>query len=176
MCHHFFSNVIIYLLLIVTQAKEKQKITNPDLALVKLQNWCAYQERCQQEARDKLYELGLWPEALENIISKLIEDNFINEERFAMQFAHGKFSIKKWGRIKIKIELKQRRISDYCIKKALQQIDEDVYIATLQKLIETKRKQISEKNPVKLKYKLLTYAAGKGYEKDLIMDVLNEKD
>jgi len=160
----------------VTQAKEKQKITNPDLALVKLQSWCAYQERCQQEARDKLYELGLWPEAVENIISKLIEDNFINEERFAMQFARGKFNIKKWGRIKIKIELKQKRISDYCIKKALQQIDEETYMATLQKLLETKRRLTSEKNPIKLKYKLLTYAAGKGYEKDLIMDVLNKED
>lgn len=153
--------------------KEKQKITDPNLALAKMQSWCAYQERCQQEARDKLYEFGLWPEAVENIISKLIEDNFINEERFAMQFARGKFNIKKWGRIKIKIELKQRRISEYCIKKALQQIDEEEYIQTLQKLIETKRKQITEKNPIKLKYKLMTYAASKGYEKYLIMDVLN---
>lgn len=159
--------------MIVADAKEKQKITDPNVALVKMQNWCAYQERCQQEARDKLYELGLWQEAVESIISKLIEDNFINEERFAMQFARGKFSIKKWGRYKIKMELKQKRISDYCIKKALQQIDEKDYIKTLQKLIETKRKQSGEKNPIKLKYKLMTYVANKGYEKDLIMDVLN---
>lgn len=156
------------------EKKEKPKITDPHLALVKMQSWCAYQERAQQEARDKLYELGLWPEAVENIIAKLIEDNFLNEERFAMAFAHGKFSIKKWGRIKIKMELKQKRVSDYCLKKALQQIDEREYMATLKKLIEAKRKLTKEKSAVKLKYKLMNYALSKGYEKDLVFDVLGE--
>ena len=93
--------------------KEPIKITDPHLALVKMQGWCSYQERSQQEARDKLYELGMWTDAVENIISQLIQDNFLNEERFAMTFAHGKFAIKKWGRIKIKQELKQKRVSDY---------------------------------------------------------------
>lgn len=172
----YFSNVINYLLLKVLEKKEKIKVTDPEVALVKMQNWCAYQERCQQETRDKLYEFGLWPDAVENIISKLIEDNFINEERFAIQFARGKFNIKKWGRIKIRIELKQRKISDYCLKKALQQIDEEAYIQTLKKLIDLKRKSINEKNPIKLKYKILTYVAGKGYEKDLIMDILNSEE
>lgn len=157
-------------------SKEKTKITDPDVALVKMQNWCAYQERCQQDARDKLYEFGLWPGAVENIISKLIEDNFINEERFAMQFARGKFNIKKWGRIKIRIELKQKRVSDYCLKKALQQIDPDEYLATLKKLIEAKRKLVKEKNQIKLKYKLMSYALSKGYERDLVMDILNFKE
>jgi regulatory protein len=90
-----------------------------------------------------------------------------------MQFARGKFNIKKWGRIKIKMELKQKRISDYCLKKAMQQIDETEYIQTLQKLIAAKRKLIKEKNSIKLKYKLMSYALSKGYEKDLIFDVLN---
>jgi regulatory protein len=158
----------------VFDKKEKPKITEPHLALVKLQNWCAYQERAQQEVRDKLYELGMWPEAVENIIAKLIEDNFLNEERFAMAFARGKFSIKKWGRIKIKMELKQKRVSDYCLKKALQQIDETEYMATLKKLIDAKRKLTKEKSPVKLKYKLMSYALSKGYEKDLVFDVLGD--
>lgn len=166
-------NVNNYLLLSVFEKKEKQKITDPNLALVKMQSWCAYQERCQQDTRNKLYELGLWPDAVENIIAKLIEDNFLNEERFAMQFARGKFNIKKWGRIKIKIELKQKRISEYCLKKAMQQIDDDEYIKTLNRLLEVKKKLIKEKSPIKLKYKLLNYAASKGYEKDLIMNVLN---
>ncbi len=170
------SNVIKYLLLCVFEKKEKPKITEPHLALIKMQSWCAYQERAQQEARDKLYELGMWPEAVENIISKLIEDNFLNEERFAMQFARGKFNIKKWGRIKIRMELKQRRISDYCLKKALQQIDEMEYIKTLKKLMDVKRKLLKEKNHIKLKYKLMSYALSKGYEKDLIFDVLNDKE
>lgn len=160
----------------VPEKKEKVKITEPHLALLKLQSWCAYQERSQQEVRDKLYELGLWTEAVENIIAKLIEDNFLNEERFAMTFAHGKFAIKKWGKIKIRMELKQKRVSEYCLKKALAQIDDTEYISTLKKLIASKRRSITEKNPVKVKYKLMSYALSKGYEKDLIFDVLGDTD
>ncbi len=155
------------------EKKQPIKITDPHLALIKMQSWCAYQERCQQDARNKLYELGLWPEAVENIIVKLIEDNFLNEERFAMQFAKGKFNIKKWGRIKIKQELKQKRISEYCLKKALQQIDEEEYIVMLTKVIATKKRLMTEKNLIKLKFKLATFAISKGYERDLVFDVLN---
>ena len=155
------------------EKKQPIKITDPHVALIKMQSWCAYQERCQQDTRNKLYELGLWPEAVENIIVKLIEDNFLNEERFAMQFAKGKFNIKKWGRIKIKQELKQKRVSDYCLKKALQQIDEEEYMDTLTKVIATKKRLIAEKNPIKLKFKLAIFAISKGYERDLVFDVLN---
>ena len=158
------------------EKKAPIKITDPHMALMKMQSWCAYQERAQQDARNKLYELGMWEEAVENIIVKLIEDNFLNEERFAMQFARGKFAIKKWGRIKIRQELKQKRVSDYCLKKALQQIDETDYINTLKKLIETKRKLIKEPNKIKLQYKLMNYVLSKGYEKDIVFDVLNSKE
>lgn len=162
--------------LFVFEKKVQIRITDPHLALVKMQSWCAYQERSQQDARDKLYELGVWTDAVENIIVQLIQDNFLNEERFACSFARGKFTIKKWGRIKIKQELKHKRVSDYCLKKALQQIDEAEYIDTLKKLIETKRKLIKEPNKIKLQYKLMNYALSKGYEKDLVFDVLNNKD
>jgi regulatory protein len=160
----------------VFEKKPAIKITDPHLALIKMQSWCAYQERCQQDARNKLFELGLWPEAVENIIVKLIEDNFLNEERFATTFARGKFTIKKWGRIKIKQELKQKRVGDYCLKKAMQQIDETEYMATLKKLIDSKRKFIKEKSPIKLNYKLMNYVLSKGYEKDLVFDILNNKE
>lgn len=160
----------------VFEKKAPIKITDPHVALMKMQSWCAYQERAQQDARNKLYELGMWEEAVENIIVKLIEDNFLNEERFAMQFARGKFAIKKWGRIKIRQELKQKRVSDYCLKKALQQIDETDYINTLKKLIETKRKLTKEPNKIKLQYKLMNYVLSKGYEKDIVFDVLNSKE
>ena len=100
----------------------------------------------------------------------------MNEERFAMSFARGKFSIKKWGRIKIKQELKQKRVSEYCLKKALAQIDEAEYINTLKKIIESKRKLIKEPNKIKLQFKLMNYALSKGYEKDLVFDVLNNKE
>lgn len=158
------------------EKKAPIKITDPYLALMKMQSWCAYQERAQQDARNKLYELGMWEEAVENIIVKLIEDNFLNEERFAMSFARGKFTIKKWGRIKIKQELKQKRVSDYCLKKALQQIDEVEYVNTLKILIEKKRKLIKESSEIKLQYKLMSYAISKGYEKDIVFDVLNSKE
>lgn len=158
------------------EIKPPLKITDPHLALMKLQSWCAYQERCQHDVRNKLYEIGMWQEAVENIIVKLIEDNFLNEERFAMAFARGKFNIKKWGRVKIKQELKQKRVSDYCLKKALQQIDETEYITTLKTLLEIKGKLIKEKNPIKFKYKLISYALSKGYERDLIFDILNFKE
>ena len=158
------------------EKKPAIKITDPHLALIKMQSWCAYQERCQQDARNKLFELGLWPEAVENIIVKLIEDNFLNEERFATAFARGKFTIKKWGRIKIKQELKQKRVGDYCLKKAMQQIDETEYMATLKHLLDSKRKLIKEKSPIKLNYKLMNYVLSKGYEKDLVFDIMNNME
>ena len=156
--------------------EEKKKIiplSDKD-ALLKLQNWCAYQERCQQEVRDKLYDFGLHSNSVENIISELITTGFLNEERFAKAFAGGKFRIKKWGRIKIKIELRKKRVSDYCIKKGLQEIDEKEYLNTLTKLAEIKLKTISEKNALKKKYKLTRYLLSKGFEGDLVKDIVDE--
>lgn len=113
--------------------KKKIRITDEKLALRKAESYCAYQERCQQEVRDKLYEWGLWKNAVENIIAKLIQDNFLNEERFAKAYAGGKFRIKKWGKVKIKLELKKRKISDYCIRQAMKEIDGPDYEKELKK-------------------------------------------
>lgn len=157
-------------------SSQQPKITDPVLALEKLRRWCAYQERCQQEVRNKLYELGLWPEAIENIIVSLIEENFLNEERFAIAYARGKFKIKHWGKQKIKTSLKQKRVSDYCIKKALSLIDGDEYIQVLEKVAQTKLKSIKESHPLKRKYKLIQYLMSRGFEKDLIDDVLNQNN
>jgi regulatory protein len=155
------------------EEKNKKKL-NVGQATLKAESYCAYQERSQQEVRDKLYEWGLWPDAVENIIAELITKNFLNEERFAKAFAGGKFRMQKWGRMKIKIALKQKRVSDYCIKKGLQEIDEDDYLKTLRGILEKKSTQLAEKNPIRKKYKLIQYAAAKGYEQDLIMDTLKE--
>ena len=157
------------------QENEKKKI-NPNEALLKMQSWCAYQERCQQEARNKLYEWTLKPIEVENIISELISQNFINEERFAVAYAGGKFRVKKWGKHKIVAGLKLRKISEYCIKKAMNEIDSTDYINTLRKLILTKKNQLNEKNLIKQKYKLLQYAYSRGFEQDLILDVLKEDE
>ena len=153
------------------ETKPKRKLT-PGQALTKAESTCAYQERCQQEMRDKLYEWGLYSTDVENIIAKLITDNFLNEERFAKAYAGGKFRIKKWGRVKIKIELKKRKISDYCIKKAMQEIDDKDYIKTIKDLIDKKSKEIKGGKDYIRKYKIAKYIASRGFEQDLIWDVL----
>lgn len=137
-----------------------------------MKNWCAYQERSQFEVRNKLVEYGIFNEEAENIISQLIQENFLNEERFALAFARGKFRIKRWGRIKIKLELKQHKVSEYCISKALKQIDDNEYFATLEKIIEKKTKEVKESNKIKKQYKIIKYAMSRGYEQDIIMDAI----
>lgn len=144
------------------------------MARQRIENWCAYQERAQQETRNKLYEYGLHEADVEQIISELIGENFLNEERFAIAFAGGKFRIKKWGKIKIKLELRQRKVSDYCINKALKQIPDKDYFSTLETIILQKSKLVKESNKIKKHYKLLQYASSRGYEKDLIVEVLKE--
>lgn len=148
------------------------KITDPKVGLTKAESYCAYQERSQQEVRDKLYEWGLWPDAIEQIISRLIEDNFLNEARFANAYAQGKFNQKAWGKIKIKQGLKLKRVPDVLIKKALLGIDLDNYLEALSKLLQKKATTITEKNELKRRYKLQQYAMSRGYEAELIADVL----
>lgn len=141
-------------------------------ALLKAESWCAYQERSQQETRNKLYEYGLHQNEVEELISELIVTNFLNEERFAMAYVSGKVNIKKWGRIKIKQGLKFKKVPDKLIAKALNSIDGDKYLANLLATAEKKLRVLSEKDPLKKKYKLITYLQTKGFEKDLIFDVL----
>jgi regulatory protein len=157
------------------EEKLPQKLT-PGQALQKLRHYCAYQERCHSEARDKAYGYGLRKTDVEELISSLIQDDYLNEERFAIQFAGGRFRMKQWGRVKIRYELKMKQISDYCIKKALKEIPEDDYEATLQKLAEDKKRTLkSEKNIFIKKRKLQDYLRQKGFESDLIAGVVNEK-
>ena len=94
-------------------------------AIQRIRHYCAYQERAQQEVRDKLYELGMTMDEVEEIMSDLIAENFLNEERFAVQFAGGHFRIKGWGRVKIQHALQQKRVSKYNIKIGLKAIEED---------------------------------------------------
>ena len=138
-----------------------------------MENFCAYQERCHKEVAQKLYDLHMIPEAREKITLHLLQHNFLNEERFSKAFARGKFSIKNWGRIRIVNELKFRNISPYNIKTALKEIDEDEYLNTIQKVAEKKWALLKEPNAFKKRSKLLTYLSSKGYESELIYDVVN---
>ncbi|MGO1586127.1 MAG: regulatory protein RecX, partial [Mesonia sp.] len=120
-------------------------------ATLKLMNYCAYQERCHQDVEQKLIELRMIPEARQQIIHTLLEENFLNEERFAQSFARGKFRIKKWGRIRIQRELKRRKVSRFNIITALKEIDDTEYIETLDQLFKKRLESLTEKNPQKLK-------------------------
>lgn len=149
-----------------------KSLLNFEQALAKARNYCTYRERCQQEVRETLSTFNVNANYIEDIISQLINDNFLNEERFAKMFAGGKFRIKKWGRVKIKLELKKRNISEYCIKQALKEIDEQSYLQTLKKIIEVKYRSAKLVNPVKRNYLLSRFAISKGFESDIVWDIL----
>lgn len=154
----------------------KKIILDYKSALLKAQKHCAYQERSQQEIRNKLYEWGLHAAEVEEAIVELIGANFINEERFAIQLASGKFRIKHWGKIKITQALKAHNVSQYCIKKALQQIPDEDYLESLKKILQKKQASINGKlTPLKAR-KLAYFAQSKGYESELIWKVLKIED
>lgn len=158
--------------------KKSSIISDTKIGLIKAQKYCAYQERCQQEVRNKLYEWGLWKDAVEEIISELINENFLNEERFAIAYAGGKFRIKKWGRTKIKLELKKRNISDYCIKKALKEVVDKEYEASLKKIIKDALKKYPLKRggmqKVNQNFKIAQYAISRGYEAEMVWEAIKE--
>lgn len=147
----------------------KKWISKQD-ALKKLQRYCAYQDRCHKEVRSKLLDLGLYGADLEEVMTDLIRDNFLNEERFARSYARGKFRMKKWGRVRIKQELKQRKISDYCIRKAMEEIEESEYQETLKKILEKRLPMLKETKAYQQRKKLADYAVRRGYEIGLAWD------
>lgn len=149
-------------------------MVNP-IALEQLRKYCAYQERCHKEVRSKLLSLKVYGDELEEVISCLISENFLNEERFARSYARGKFRMKQWGRIKIKQELKKRYISDYCIKKAMSEIDEKEYSATLQRLMEKFDEQHQTVDKRKHRQKKITSLQRKGFEISVILDLLQQQ-
>lgn len=149
------------------------KYYSKDEALQKAKQYCAYQERCHSEVKEKLYSLGMNKKEVDELLSELISENYLNEERFAIQFAGGKFRIKQWGCVKIKYALKQKQVSEYCIKKALKTIDERDYIKTAEKLFEQKLKTLrSEKNIFIKKRKLQDHLLQKGFETSIINNLI----
>ena len=150
------------------------EIITVEKALLKAYKYCAYQERCQQEVREKLYTMGLSSEEIENIIVRLIEENFLNEERYAIAFCGGKFRINQWGKIKIKHALKQYQISDYCINKGMAIINLDDYDALILELITKKNKSLNDSNKLMRAKKIQAFMYARGFEQDLVMPVLRE--
>ena len=147
----------------------------PSQALLKAANYCAYQERCHSEVLKKLSEWGIWGIDAQEILLTLIEQNYLNEERFAIAFAGGKFRVKHWGKVKIKLELKQRDISEYCLNKALNEISDQDYLHTLNEQIDKKWAETKDKNLLSKRAKVARYVIGKGFEQDLIWNILRNK-
>jgi regulatory protein len=142
-----------------------QRSLSLEQALQKLRHYCGYQERCHQEVKEKLYSFGLRKPDVETAVATLIEEDRLNEERFAIQFAAGRFRLKHWGKVKIRYELKQKQVSDYCIGKALVSIGEEDYQHTLRRLAEKKWESLKEeKDLFARKYKVQNYLIQKGFE------------
>jgi regulatory protein len=152
----------------------QRKFLTKEQALQKLRQYCAYQERSHHEVQQKLYELGIHKLHHDEIISTLIEEDYLNEERFAKAFAGGKFRMKEWGRKKIYYALKEKKVSEYNIKQAMKEINEEDYFKNLKGLVEEKYESLKEELYLTRRKKTIDYMIQKGYEFDLVTKALNE--
>ena len=140
----------------------------------KMERYCTYQERCHKEVEIKLKEMRMIPDAIDHIIGHLIQQNYLNEERFARNFARGKFNHKKWGKNRIVRELKQRNISKFNINIALKEIDDQDYVTTLDVLAKKRISQLNESNLAKKRKKLSDYLLYRGWENLLVYEKVME--
>lgn len=155
----------------------KKKRLSQAEATAKLEHYCAYQERCNYEVRNKLWKLGFWGDWADDIVMHLIDENFLNEERFARSFARGKFRFKKWGKIKIRQKLFEKRVAKKLINFAIEkEIEDEVYWQTLTKLLDKKDKTLKEEDIFVRKKKIYNYLFQKGFESGLIWKAINEKE
>lgn len=154
---------------------QKKQRLSPQEAWVKIQKYCAYQERCHKEVKEKLYSYSLTTEDVDELMARLIQENYLNEERFAKAYAGGKFRVKKWGRLKILRELKLRDISAYCIKEGMKEIDDVLYYEQLKTILYKRWEDMKkESHPFMRKKKTSSYLIAKGYEPNLVWDILKE--
>jgi regulatory protein len=151
---------------------QKKHLTK-EQAIMKLRQYCAYQERSHSEVVQKLWELGVWKQDHDEIIASLIEDDYLNEERFAKAFVGGKFRMKDWGRKRIYYGLKEKGVGDYLIKKAMKEIDEEAYHKTLRELAEKKWGSLKGEQYLVRKKKTVDYLLQKGFEPELATGVIN---
>lgn len=138
-----------------------------------LEHYCAYQERCHKEVKEKLQNMHMIPEVIDTIMVHLIEHNFLNEERFAKAFVSGKFRIKKWGKHRLTQELKRKEISPVIIRKSLAEIDESVYLETFNDLAQKRVETIKETNKLKKRKKFVNYFLYRGWESYLVYEKAN---
>ncbi len=152
----------------------RRKHFTTEQALQKIKQYCTYQERCHKEVKEKLYSYGLHKSDTEKIVADLIENDFLNEERFAIQFAGGKFRMKQWGRKKIQYELQQKGVNTYSTKVALKELDQSDYSDTLHKLASVKWESVATEHPLTRQAKTHSYLMQKGFEPELISKAIKE--
>lgn len=143
-------------------------------AIQKIEHFCAYQERCHEEVVSKLWSMKLNSAEIDEVIVHLIQENFLNESRFACSFARGKHRIKQWGKIRITNELKMRHINQTLITIALKEITSEEYAATFENLAERHWNSITENNALKKRKKFCDYMLRRGFESNLIYDKVKE--
>lgn len=147
-------------------------IFSVDEALQKLRNYCAYQERCHMDVVQKLRDMGMIDVVIDQIVVSLITDNYLNEERFALSFARGKFNQKHYGKIRIRRELKRRNIHSKLIQNALDQIDSNDYYDSFEALATKKWQSLKNDKDLVKKKKFVDYLLYRGWEMELIYDKL----
>ncbi len=152
----------------------RRKHITAEQALQKIKQYCTYQERCHKEVKEKLYSYGLHKSDTEKIVADLIENDFLNEERFAIQFAGGKFRMKQWGRKKIQYELQQKGVNTYSTKVALKELDQSDYSDTLHKLASVKWESLATEHHLTRQAKTQAYLMQKGFEPELISKAIKE--
>jgi len=147
--------------------KKSKTLAMPE-ARQRIYAYCAYQERTHQEVKRKLFEFGLRTDEVDELLSQLITEGYLNEERFAKAFAGGKFRVKKWGRLKIINELEARGLTKNCIRSGMSEIDDADYSSTLTSLLSKKAELITDNDSLKKKERLAKFAIQKGYEPELV--------
>jgi regulatory protein len=149
---------------------DSKSISSAKVVLQKLEHYCSYQERCHVEVVEKLRGFAISEHEKDIIIVSLIHQNFLNEERFATIFTLSKFHQKKWGKIRIKIELKARKISNFLITKSLNEIPNEEYESTFQVLSEKYWESLIEKNTLKKRKKFCDFLLRKGWESESVYE------
>ncbi|MDB0027004.1 RecX family transcriptional regulator [Flavobacteriales bacterium] len=151
-----------------------KRVYDLKIAIERLKNYCALQDRCQWNVTQKMKEWGLLEMTQNHILEILIQEKYVDEERFAQSFCRGKFIIKKWGKVKITKELKKKKISDICIKKGLEEIDLTEYDLLLENLLIKKNDTLRDKNHFTRKSKLARFLIQRGFEGNLVWDKIRE--
>ena len=152
----------------------KKKIYDIKIAVERLKSFCALQDKCQWDVKQKMQDWGLLKISQDYIMEQLIQEDYINEERYSRSFCRGKFKIKKWGKIKIINELKKKYISEICIKKGLEEINDLEYNLELNKQYQKKKASLKDKNIFFKNKKIAAFLISKGYESDIVWNIINE--